>query len=86
MPSHCFQKGQVFFSLRCLKLGEIWGWAPVQKPQLKRNSTRQSPYWDDRATPPWKASNVSNGSGMQGPPPAGVKIMKKAGAGQTKNM
>ena len=56
----------------------------MQKPQLKRNSNRQSPYWDDRATPPWKASNVSNGSGMQGPPPAGVKIMKKAGKGKQK--
>lgn len=56
----------------------------MQKPQLKRNSTRQSPYWDDRATtPPWKASNISNGSGMQGPPPAGVKIMKKAGNAAT---
>ena len=55
----------------------------MQKPQLKRNSTYQSPYWDDRATPPWKASNT-NGSGMQGPPPAGVRIMKKAPPAATK--
>lgn len=37
----------------------------MQKPQLKRS--QQSPYWDDR--------EPQRGGG----PPAGVKVMKKAG-------